>query len=148
MHIEYYGLVHEHYNRCILHVTGLVQDNGTVCVFACYWRFTTLLIVTVDKEHHILSYSFLAILFSDSCSFCSNLILLVSAVLSSLSFFSIDAVQFDLGLEMLRSFAVLLAALLPRQLGPNICRYSYNMFLPLPNSYTITKYCALWHTVI
>ena len=84
-------------------------------------------------------------MFSDICSFCSNLILLVSSVLCRLSFFSINAVQGELGLENPVVLCSSLAARPRLRLEPNICRYGYSTFLQLPNSYTITKYFALYH---
>ena len=37
-----------------LHVTGLVPENRTRCIFACYWLALIFLFVTVDKEYHII----------------------------------------------------------------------------------------------
>ena len=76
--------------------------------------------------------------FPDILSICCNLIFLVSA----------ECIAVQVFLQLLRSFAVLWLRLDSHlRLGPITCRYGYNTFLQLPNSYKIIKYRPLYHTV-
>ena len=91
-------LVHDFYTICTLHVMRLVHIIYTICTIACYRCSMLLLIVTVGKNHYCIVLIHCD-MFSDICSFCTDLILLVSAVLCNLSFFPINAVQGELGLK-------------------------------------------------
>ena len=124
----------------------LVQDNYTRMHNACYRRSMLLIIVTVDKKHYCNS------------TYSSRLCFQTSIVSAKSSFFCfLMVLQFE---SLCNLFPSVLTLIIREGLGctifshlqlsdyswnlrPITCRYGYNTFLQLPNSYTITKYCAL-----
>ena len=143
-----------------LHVTGLVHENCTRCIFPfysvntwelyqmhiCMLQMIIFLIATVDKEYHFIVLITRNFVFQTSIV--SAGVCFFSFLLSALQFeFSLQLMPFKViwGFRMLQSFEVLFPARLPLQLG---CQYlsicGYNTFLQLPHSYTITKYHAKW----